>query len=205
MSHAALACDHAASSHHACAVLLTAVHGLVHAVLSASTGSADLHSDALYQVLGSRRQAPKDGPANCPAACVAEGHTRHSRGRPGALLCSIRGICRVLKSLILPLSRLIAARRHISQVQKCWLLVSGTSQAHTLSISSCLTRTCASTRVLFLLQVRIRNDNDLVIAGHAVIDVSITQTSSVDASTFIVEGKLGAGGEEHTHLSRSLC
>jgi hypothetical protein len=37
--------------------------------------------------------------------------------------------------------------------------------------------------------VRIRNENDLVVGGHAVLDVSITSTSSVGDSTFVVEGK----------------
>lgn len=59
--------------------------------------------------------------------------------------------------------------------------------------------------MLLLLQVRIRNENDLVIAGHTVLDVSITSTSSVGDSTFVVEGKIGEGGEEAYSTSRSHC
>jgi hypothetical protein len=65
--------------------------------------------------------------------------------------------------------------------------------------------TYSSTRMLLLLQVRIRNENDLVLAGHAVLDVSITSTSSVGDSTFVVEGKIGEGGEQAYTLLAVWC
>ena len=45
------------------------------------------------------------------------------------------------------------------------------------------------------MQVRVVNENGLVVGGHRVLDASITKTSSVGNSTFVVEGKIGTGGE----------
>lgn len=56
--------------------------------------------------------------------------------------------------------------------------------------------------MLFLLQVQIRNENDLVVGGHRVLDVSITKTSSEGAANFVVEGLIGTGGEGHAHFSQ---